>query len=218
MNANDEDYGYQWYLSAKKDAVVSPRGRRCLNFLNWFHRGIYHDARNVLRVDWSNDSDIVGFIYRTHVELNTYDNNTLTRLVVGAHDWAIRISIRACNPRYLELMLSPRVRYADEKTHQLYYTHPRIGEHINIIRGQDPHVDYKDPPIQGPQLPLPRYTTGTLTHEDLNEVLPCAHCGEIFQEVNEEVITDEWSVDVFHVVCFAAHGVEEGGCSGRVVV
>lgn len=214
MNANEEDYGYQWYRSARPDAVVSPRGRRCLNFLNWFHRGIYHDAQNVLRADWSNDNDVVGFIYRTHVELNTYDNNTLTRLVVGAHDWAIRVSIRACNPRYVEVMLHPRDRVAPNRTHQLYYTHPRILEHIQIIRGTDPHVDYKDPPLYGPTLPLPRWVHHNVDHDDINEARACGRCGVAFGTLLEEVTLDTWTDEVLHIDCYIARELN----GGRVVV
>jgi len=148
-SANDEDYGYEWYMSTHPKNPPSEAGRRCLNFLNWLHRGIYHDATSVLRVDWSQSGEFTGFVYRTHFEFCTYDSNLLTRLVVGAHDWAIRVSIRACNPRYLELILAPRVRVAPDRRYQLYYCHPTIEDGIALVRKTDPSVIYQDPPLGG---------------------------------------------------------------------
>ena len=43
-------------------------------------------------------------------EMATADSNLMTRLVLLAHDAAVRVSVQPSNPRYLRIMLHPRVR------------------------------------------------------------------------------------------------------------
>ena len=106
MNANDHGYGTVWLRSCGKE--VSEQGSRVAELVNWWLRGIYHAQADVLRADWSGRYVILT-LGRWH-NLSTYDFDGLTRLVVGAHDAAIRVQIEPCNPRYLRVNFYPRRR------------------------------------------------------------------------------------------------------------
>ena len=45
-----------------------------------------------------------------HSQLSTFDYDTLTRLVIGAHDYAIRVELNNGGPQAIKLMLHPRQR------------------------------------------------------------------------------------------------------------
>ena len=139
LNADDIGYGTAWLRSCRKE--VSENGSRVAELINWWLRGIYHAQSDVLRADWS--GDFVELIYYARGgQLATYDADDLTRLVVGAHDAAIRVSIEACNPQYLRLWFHPRSRNGEN----FYSRHPSmIGR---LIRWTDRLPQYADKPTE----------------------------------------------------------------------
>lgn len=106
-SANDMTYGEEWLRACRKD--VSRSGARVANLVNWWLRGIYHAQNDVLRADWSRDY-VELILYGFGGRLATFDSDMLTRLVIGAHDHAIRVSLEPCNPRYLRVLFHPRHR------------------------------------------------------------------------------------------------------------
>lgn len=136
MNANDVGYGTAWLRGCKKE--VSEGGSRVAELVNWWQRGIYHAQEDVLRADWSGES-VELIYYARGGRLATYDADDLTRLVVGAHDAAIRVSIEPCNPQYLRIWFHPRGRTSPS----FYGRHPSmVGR---LIRWTDRLPQYADP-------------------------------------------------------------------------
>ncbi len=117
MNANDIGYGTAWLRGCGKE--VSENGARVAELVNWWLRGIYHAQGPVLRANWSGE----WVTFCVSGDLATFDNGDLTRLVVGAHDAAIRVSIEGAANGYLRLMFSPRSR---QGIHGLYDSHPTM--------------------------------------------------------------------------------------------
>ena len=108
---------------------ISDFGKEVATILDCLAYGIYHlkaCVYNHKRTDWTNNRVITVV---TNSELSTYDYNELTHLVVLAHDFAIRISIRAVAPNYFEMQFSKRVR-GDGITS----SHPAIEDAIHKIR------------------------------------------------------------------------------------
>lgn len=105
-NANDVTYGEDWLRACGK--TVSPAGARVANLVNWWLRGIYHAQADVLRADWAGEHVRISF--GRWNGFSTFDFDGLTRLVVGAHDAAIRVAVEPCNPHYLRLTFHPRNR------------------------------------------------------------------------------------------------------------
>lgn len=133
MNADDVGYGTAWLRACKKP--VSPLGERVAELVNWWVRGIYHLQDEVLKAEWDNEF-YVRLALSAYPSLSTFDADYLTRLVVGAHDAGIRVSIRPINFTHLEFMFHPRVRGGD-----LYNRHPTILEAIRTMRRMKPYVD-----------------------------------------------------------------------------
>lgn len=117
VNANDVGYGTAWLRGAGKE--VSENGSRVAELVNWWQRGIYHIQGPVTRADWS--GEYVTFCVSGH--LATFDDSDLTRLVVGAHDAAIRVSVEGAANGYIRLMFSPRRRQGN---HGFYDSHPTM--------------------------------------------------------------------------------------------
>lgn len=134
LSAPDHGYGTAWLRGCGKD--VSEEGARVAELVNWWLRGIYHAQADVLRADWSGDWVVVT-MGRWH-NLSTYDFDGLTRLVIGAHDAAIRVQIEPCNPRYLRISFHPRKRSGSGPE-----SHPTIVG--RLIKMTDRLPQYADP-------------------------------------------------------------------------
>jgi hypothetical protein len=134
VNADDVGYGTEWLRSCRKE--VSENGSRVAELVNWWLKGIYHAQADVLRADWSGDYVILT-LGRWH-NLSTYDFDGLTRLVVGAHDAAIRVQIEPCNPRYLRVSFHPRKRHGRGPE-----SHPTLEGRMATWSGRLPQ--YMDP-------------------------------------------------------------------------
>jgi hypothetical protein len=154
----DYDYGYLWYLSAFTGKPVSPEGRRVLNLINWVWRGIYHTF-GVDEASFANASVTMAI----RQPLNTYDDDYLTRLVVGAHNHAIRVGISPGKRRWsldddystcpvLEVSFSPRDRIGSWQRFPQYYRHPTMAQAAMTVRLEPGFYLYNDPPIEGPGL------------------------------------------------------------------
>lgn len=117
---------------------VSEAGARCADLLGWVFRGLYH-LEEAADADWSGpmvEIDLRG-------SMATYDHSVLTRLVIAAHDMAIRVEISAEEAPFvdpdgrrfrapaLRLRLSPRGRDGG-----FWERHPPIEEAINGARGE----------------------------------------------------------------------------------
>ena len=62
-------------------------------------------------------------------DLATWDFSNLTVLVLAAHEEAIRVSLSACNFRYMRLMMHPRLREGC-----ISQRHPTIDEAVAMFR------------------------------------------------------------------------------------
>jgi len=109
--------GADWIEESLKKPL-SPLGVAVADLLGQVWAGIYHLPHTLLaRVDWAESWYISVTVPGS--ELATYDADLLTRLVVLCHDRCLRMEIEPCNPRYLRLNFSPRVRSAtDPRMHR----------------------------------------------------------------------------------------------------
>lgn len=118
------------YHRAFKDKPVSEFGLKVISILYKVYDGLHHIVYvngMIERADWS--KDVVKINLCVH-ELNTYDDDKLTQLVVLCHDNMIRLSIRPSAPRYLKLIFSERTC----REGSIYTRHPTIEEAIEITR------------------------------------------------------------------------------------
>lgn len=108
---------------------LTPFQARCAEYLDWLYVGIYHIENEVKqaikRGRWLD--------YRVEVVLgdpclSTYDANTLTRIVVGAHDACLRVSIESASPRRLRLVMHDRKRDGI-----MLERHPTLEQHLESI-------------------------------------------------------------------------------------
>ena len=97
---------------------------RCLRVLSCAFRGMHHiDGWLRRKPLWR------GIEVSTHQSLATFDFDLLTRLVVAAHDEAVRVEIAPSGPRLLKIQLWPR-----ERTGSMLRRHPNIEEAIECAR------------------------------------------------------------------------------------
>ena len=77
---------------------------RAKRVLDIAYRGIYHLSWKAVKKK--------GFYLEVNIPdgISTFDSDVLTRLVVAAHDQAVRVEIVQRGPRMLKLLLHPRVR------------------------------------------------------------------------------------------------------------
>lgn len=117
----------EWVRATGKK--VSPFGERVANLLGVLFAGIYHIERDVYRADWSTEDwinlTIIGQCWAT------WDFDTLTRLVLLAHDQCIRIDLDAAAPRIMRLRFHPRLR-----TGPIHRRHPTIEEAVHCRTGE----------------------------------------------------------------------------------
>lgn len=119
--------GASW-IKASFKVKMSPLGKAVANLLGRVFMGIYHlDSRALKRVNWE-DPYYVEFIY--DASLATVDFNSLTTLVIFAHDMKIRVDIQGCGPRYMRMLFHQRTK----RTGSLSERCPTIENHIKQIR------------------------------------------------------------------------------------
>lgn len=61
-------------------------------------------------------------------DMSTYDFDTLTRLVLAAHEYCCRVEIKQGGPQRLKIIVSPRIPKTDET--MIYECHPTIEQAI----------------------------------------------------------------------------------------
>lgn len=115
---DDEKYYRQPWMNADQ--------WECAQFLADFYGGWHHVQGKV------RDASPTGIRINTRhtSQLATFDFHGLTRLVVMAHDRAIRVQIGPSGPGMIELMFHKRSREGDG-----WRRHPTIEEAIGRIRG-----------------------------------------------------------------------------------
>lgn len=97
----------------------------CLRMLADLTRGFHHLFGKIRA---SNDNGIQCEL-ECHNYLGTFDYNELTRLVVMAHDRAIRAEIRPCGTKRLSIYLHKRSREGTETQR-----HPTLEDAVTKIR------------------------------------------------------------------------------------
>lgn len=104
-----QNHGGSAWLRRGQITNLSPLGEAVADLLGDLLGGLYH-LDGAASVDWSNPSYIE---VRWPSDLSTFDSNTLTRLVLLAHDRAIRVDISPRSNRYLTMLFHQRRHGAD---------------------------------------------------------------------------------------------------------
>ena len=120
--------GADWLRENGK--VVSDFGARAADLLGWWQRGIYHMDRDALRADWSTPNWVTLTVHCGGWA--TFDGGDLTRLVVGAHDRAIRVELEPVAPRLMRLWLHPRRRDGEH-----FARHPSLEDAARAHRAAE---------------------------------------------------------------------------------
>ena len=106
--------------------------RKCVELLCYaMGTAPYNIQCNWNKVNWiSGDYGCIFVV--SHTTFSTFDFAELTRLVIGAHDQCIRISIRPCAPNRMRIMMHKRTRAG-----QMSARHPTIEEAIERWRPKE---------------------------------------------------------------------------------
>lgn len=121
-------YAGAGYVASLFKKPMSDLGVQAANLLGDLYAGIYHLSRKSLtKVEWNNPTWVQIIIYG---DLSTFDFDTLTRLVVLAHDRCIRVEISGVGPGYIKIGFSPRAG-RDGPVHS---RHPTIEDAVASIR------------------------------------------------------------------------------------
>jgi hypothetical protein len=95
--------GSNW-LKAKFQGSISPFGEQVADLLSELYLGLYHmPYRAIAKANWANNSWISITVSDSWGAFATVDGDMLTRLVVLAHKYDIRVQIEAATHGYLEL-------------------------------------------------------------------------------------------------------------------
>lgn len=89
--------------------------------------GPYDFVTTFRRAEW-NFGNGVSFVVRG--ELATWDAAGLTRLVIGAHDRCVRVSVEGCGPRMMRVSMWPRT----EREGSMHKRHPTIEQAVEHYR------------------------------------------------------------------------------------
>lgn len=126
-SVNEPGWAVDW-LKKNGHSNVSTAGARVAQLVNWIWDGIYHQKDAVHRARWDGDEVSLTIYAPGYSGPSTFDDSTLTRIVVGAHDAAIRVSIGAAGPHYIRITFSPRSRDGDT-----YHGHPTIESRLETL-------------------------------------------------------------------------------------
>lgn len=126
MNASDTAADV---LRNEYKLTVSEDGARCAELLRVWLGGLHHfpGGDKALRTtDWSS---FVVEVRLMHESLCTFDGDSLTRLVLLAHDHAIRVDLSSEAMKSITLMMHPRPREGG-----IMQRHPTIEEALATHR------------------------------------------------------------------------------------
>ena len=116
-------WGARWLRQNGKE--VSEAGARVAELVDWAWDGIYH-LEGVTRAAWNGDRvSITVYAPKYTSQLTSFDGSLLTKLVIGAHDHAIRLGVSAAGPRFVTLDFWPRERDAHP-----FDSHPTIEDRL----------------------------------------------------------------------------------------
>lgn len=130
MAAETHYAGAEWIggTSWGRVKALSPLGRAVADLLGDIFFGIYHlETKALMKAQWD-DPYVIILVLRCR--LSTFDNDSLTRLVVLCHDRCIRCHITGKGPGYIELMFHRRQREGS-----MYERHPTLEAAAARIRG-----------------------------------------------------------------------------------
>lgn len=116
-------WGARWLRQNNKE--VSEAGARVAELVDWVWDGIYH-CEGATRAAWNGDRVAV-VVRAPHFtsNLTTFDGSLLTKLVIGAHDHAIRVGVSAVSPTYVKFDFWPRAR-----NEHPFSSHPKLEERL----------------------------------------------------------------------------------------
>jgi len=108
--------------------------RRVIGLLAFIYDGIHHVKGQNIR--WT-EGPFPHATLSVADNLATYDWDGLTRLVIGAHDLALRVGIRASGPRHVKIVIHPRRRPAEGDG--VWQRHPVLEDHVRLLRAKCEH-------------------------------------------------------------------------------
>lgn len=117
-------WGARWLRQNGKE--VSDDGARVAELVDWAWGGIYH-LEGVMKAAWNGDR-VTLVVYARHLSspLTTFDGSLLTKLVIGAHDHAIRLGIAAAGPTHIKIDFWPRAR-----NEHPFDSHPEMEDRLS---------------------------------------------------------------------------------------
>ena len=126
--------GADWVKSALR-AELSPLGVKVADLLGNLYHGIYHmDTKALRKINWKHPEWMEVTVYD---HFATVDSDNLTRLVLFAHDYCVRVEIKACNMQYLKICFSERKREEGEGGNKWDST-PTMENHLKELRKHYP--------------------------------------------------------------------------------
>ena len=128
----------EWLTGEGYKGEFSEVGQRTAVLFNrlW---GLHHLHRTSLRkVNWGNDY-VIEFVYNR--ELATFDFDSLTVLVVLAHQLMLRVNITGAAPGYLRIQVHKRTTRTEGR---MYERCPHIGDVVERLVKAYPAIDEMD--------------------------------------------------------------------------
>lgn len=106
---------------------MSGQQKYCYDYLCKVFKGSWHIAGKIYSDSWGG----IQYVHRS--DLDSWDSNLLTRFVVLAHDWSIRIVISPSSSRTINIFIYRRPRSVDWNNDG-NETCPTLDEAIKIVR------------------------------------------------------------------------------------
>lgn len=139
-DVQEGEWGAQWvqHTMKFKGRLLTQGERRVANMLHHVFYGVYHVAGSISRGKWEGD-----YVQICLSSIGaTVDFNTLTRLVVAAHDFGVRLEISPASSHYLRLEMWPRSR-----SQKLTQGHPTMERALAKMKRPEPWWDEIEVPV-----------------------------------------------------------------------
>jgi len=121
------DFRAEWVERHINRTLTEFQGQAVAMLCDAMRCGPYDFASTFRRAKWEFGMG-VSFIVRD--DLSTFDADGLTRLVVGAHEQCIRVSVEGAGPRMLRISMWPR----KGREGAMHERHPTIEQAVERIR------------------------------------------------------------------------------------
>ncbi|MBA4718948.1 MAG: hypothetical protein HRO68_07610 [Nitrosopumilus sp.] len=119
------DLGEISYYSKGKE--LSSLAKKSLIILSYMFGGLHNfPSTQKEKFEYSKESCIRGTLFGG---MSTFDSDKLTTLVILAHELAVRVDVKPCSFRYLDIFFSERQREG-----RFYERHPSIEEAVKNLR------------------------------------------------------------------------------------